>query len=332
MHDAITDVNGIKVGHFSHFEALTGCTVVLCEEGALAVADICGAATGTRQMDALSSGHLVDRIDGVCLSGGSAFGLDAAGGVMKFLEEKGRGFDVGITKVPIVPGAVIFDLGIGDHRVRPDAEMGYQACVNARGGLVEEGSVGAGTGATVGKLFGIKRAMKGGIGTASMRSKNGATVGVLVVVNAFGDVIDPYSGRILAGARVSEKSKRLADSPKRMMEGTIKRQFGSGNTTLAIIATDVHLRREDLRRAARLAHNGLAKTISPLHTTFDGDIIFVLSIGEKEGDVNTVGILAEVALIHAVMRSVQKADGLGAIPAFTDISNERGDKACREKR
>jgi L-aminopeptidase/D-esterase-like protein len=321
MNDAITDVHGIRVGHVSDFEALTGCSVVLCEGRALAVGDIWGAAAGSRQMDALSSGHLVERIQGICLSGGSAFGLDAAGGVMKFLEEKGRGFDVGIAKVPIVPAAVIFDLGIGDHRVRPDAEMGYQACINARGGVVEEGSVGAGTGATVGKLLGIKRAMKGGIGTASMRSKNGATVGVLVVVNAFGDVIDPYSGRILAGARVSEKSKRLADSPKRMMEGTIKRQFGSRNTTLAIIATDVHLRREDLRRVARLGHNGLAKTISPLHTTFDGDIIFVLSIGGKDGDVNTVSILAEVALIHAVMRSVQKADGLGAIPAFMDISN-----------
>ncbi len=321
MHDAITDVNGIQVGHFSHFDALTGCTVVLCEGGALATVDMWGAATGTRQMDALSSDHLVERIDGVCLSGGSAFGLDAAAGVMTFLEERGRGFEAGITKVPIVPAAVIFDLGIGDYRVRPDAEMGYQACMNARGGIVEQGSVGAGTGATVGKLFGIKRAMKGGIGTASMRSKNGATVGVLVVVNAFGDVIDPHSGRILAGARVSEKSKGLADSSKRMKEGTIKREFGSRNTTLAIIATDVQLRRRDLKTVGRLAHNGLAKTISPLHTTFDGDIIFVLSLGRKEGDVNTVGIVAEEALIHAIMHCVQKADGLGAIPAFKDISD-----------
>ncbi len=147
MDDAITDVSGIRVGHFSHFEALTGCTVVLCEEGAVAVGDIWGTAAGTRQMDALAMGHLVDRIDGVCLAGGSAFGLDAAGGVMKFLEERGRGFDVVITKVPIVPAAVIFDLGIGDYRVRPDAEMGYKACMNARGGGVEEGSIGAGTGA-----------------------------------------------------------------------------------------------------------------------------------------------------------------------------------------
>ncbi|MFQ6080024.1 MAG: P1 family peptidase, partial [Thermodesulfobacteriota bacterium] len=241
MYDAITDISGIRVGHFTHFEALTGCTVVFCEEGALAVADIWGAATGTRQMDALSLGHLVERIHGVCLAGGSAFGLDAAGGVMKFLEEKGRGFDVGITKVPIVPAAVIFDLGVGDYRVRPDAEMGYKACLNARGDGVEEGSVGAGTGATVGKLFGVKRGMKGGIGTASMKSKCGATVGVLVVVNSFGDIIDPYSGRILAGARESEKSKELVDSSKHIMEGTIRRRFASPNTTLAIVATDVHL-------------------------------------------------------------------------------------------
>ena len=320
MDGAITDVSGIRVGHFSHFEALTGCTVILCEAGALAVADIWGTATGTRHMDALSPGHLVDRIDGLCLSGGSAFGLDAPGGVMKFLEEGGKGFDVSITKVPIVPAAVIFDLGIGDHRVRPDAEMGYKACLNARGDLVEEGSVGAGTGATVGKLFGIKRGMKGGIGTASMKSKSGATVGALVVVNAFGDVIDPYSGRILAGARASEKSRGLVDSAKRIMEGVVRKGFGFLNTTLAIVATDVRLRKEDLKKVARLAHSGLAKTICPLHTTFDGDIIFVLSLGEREADVNTVGILAEVALIHAVMRSVQRADGLGAIPAFKDIS------------
>ena len=320
MDDAITDVNGIRVGHYSHFEALTGCTAVLCEEGALAMADMWGTATGTRQMDALTPGHLVDRIHGVCLSGGSAFGLDAAGGVMKFLEERGKGFDVAITKIPIVPAAVIFDLGVGDYRVRPDADMGYKACMNARADGVEEGSIGAGTGATVGKLFGIKRGMKGGIGTASMKSKSGVTVGVLVVVNAFGDIIDPYSGRILAGARVSEKSKRLADSSKHIMEGTIRRQFGFLNTTLAIIATDAHLHREDLKKMIRLAHNGLAKTISPLHTTFDGDIIFALSLGEKVVDVNTVGILAEVALIHAVMRSVQRADSLGALPAFKDIA------------
>ena len=318
MYDAITDMRGIRVGHFSDFEALTGCTVLLCEAGAIAVADMWGSATGTRQMDALSPGHLVDRIHGVCLSGGSAFGLDAAGGVMKFLEERGSGFDVGITKVPIVPAAVIFDLGIGDHRVRPDAEMGYKACMNARGDGVEEGSVGAGTGATVGKLFGVKRGMKGGIGTASMKSKSGATVGVLVVVNAFGDIVDPSSGRILAGARVSEKSTQFADSSKRMMEGTIRKRFGFSNTTLAIIATDVHLHREDLRRVVRLAHNGLARTISPLHTTFDGDMVFALSLGRAEADVNTVGILAEGALIRAIMRSVQRADGLGVIPACKD--------------
>jgi L-aminopeptidase/D-esterase-like protein len=198
--------------------------------------------------------------------------------------------------------------------------MGYKACINAREDRIEEGSFGAGTGATVGKLFGVKRGMKGGIGTASMKSKYGATVGALVVVNAFGDVIDPYSGKILAGARASEKSKRLADSSKCIMEGTIRRRFGFLNTTLAVIATDVQLCREDLKKMIRLAHNGLVKTISPLHTTFDGDIIFALSLGEKEADVNTVGILAEVALIHAVTRSVQRADGLGAIPAFKDIS------------
>src|SRR3989304_1071865 len=210
---AITDVPGIKVGHASDFNALTGCTVLLCEEGATGGVDIRGTATGTRQIDALNPLHVVDKIHGGPLSGGSSFGLDAAGGVMTFLEEKGKGFDVIKTKVPIVPTAVIFDFGIGDFRVRPDHKMGYQACLNASK-KVGEGSVGAGTGATVGKLFGIERAMKGGVGTSSVQGPKGLIVGALVVVNAFGDVLDSVSNRILAGARKSKKSFQLANSSK----------------------------------------------------------------------------------------------------------------------
>jgi len=201
--NAITDIPGIKVGHASDLKSLTGCTVILCEEGAVGVVDIRGTATGTRQIDALSLTHLVDKIHAILFAGGSAFGLDAAGGVMAYLEERGKGFDVVKTKVPIVPAAIIFDFGIGDFRIRPDHKMGHEACLNASK-KVGEGSIGVGTGATVGKLFGIDRAMKGGLGTSSAQGPKGLIVGALVVVNAFGDVIDPMTHQILAGARKSK--------------------------------------------------------------------------------------------------------------------------------
>ncbi len=215
---AITDVPGITVGHASDFKALTGCTVVLCEKGAVGAVDIRGAATGTREIDALSPHHLVETIHAVLLTGGSAFGLDAAGGVMTFLEERGKGFDVGKTTVPIVPAAVIYDLGIGDFRVRPGHAMGYQACLNASTRVLE-GSVGVGTGATVGKLFGMERAMKGGVGSSSLRGPHGLVVGALVVVNAFGDVVHPDSHQILAGARTSKRGFQFADSTRWIKRG-----------------------------------------------------------------------------------------------------------------
>lgn len=324
--NAMTDVPGIRVGHASDFKALTGCTVILCEEGAIGGVDIRGTAAGTRQIDALTLLHLVDKIHAVLLAGGSAFGLDAAGGVMTFLEERGKGFDVVKTKIPIVPTAVIFDFGIGDFRVRPDRQMGYQACLNASK-RVEEGSVGAGVGATVGKLFGIERAMKGGVGTSSMKGPNGLIVGALAVVNAFGDVLDPHSGQILAGARKSKKSFQLADSSKWIKKGVTRKTFGvvtpsdsaSFNTTLGVIATNANLSKKEVHQVAQIAHSGLAKVISPLHTTFDGDLIFALSYGKKNGDVNTIGLLGEAALIESVQRAVTKADGFGVIPAYQDI-------------
>ncbi len=323
---AITDVPGIKVGHASDFEALTGCTVILCEEGAIGVVDIRGTATGTRQIDALTQIHLVDKIHAILLSGGSAFGLDAAGGVMAYLEERGKGFDVVKTKIPIVPTAVIFDFGIGDFRVRPDRKMGYQACLNASK-KVEEGSVGVGTGATVGKLFGIERAMKGGVGTSSIRGPQGMIVGALVVVNAFGDVLDSDSKQILVGARKSKKSLELSNSSNRMKQGVTRKQFHATppshadvfNTTLGVMATNAKLTKKELHQVAQIAHSGLAKVISPLHTTFDGDLVFVLSLGKKKADVNTLGLLGEVALIESVKRAVTKAKGFGIIPAYQDI-------------
>jgi len=323
---AITDVPGIKVGHASDFKALTGCTVILCEGGAVGAVDIRGTATGTREIDALSYLHLVKKIHAVLLTGGSAFGLDAAGGVMAYLEEEGKGFDVVRTKVPIVPAAVIFDLGIGGFRARPNQKMGYDACLHASRN-VEEGSVGVGTGATVGKLFGIERAMKGGVGTSSIQGPRGVIVGALVVVNAFGDIYHPGSNRILAGARESKKSSRFANSSKWIKKGVTHKQFAaitpSGadafNTTLGVIATNADLSKKEVHQVARIAHSGLAKIISPLHTTFDGDMIFAISLGKKKGDVNTVGLLGEGALIESVERAVTKANGWGVIPAYRDI-------------
>ncbi len=328
--NTITDVPGIKVGHASDFEALTGCTVILCEEGAVGAVDIRGTATGTRQIDALAHLHLVDKIHAILLAGGSAFGLDAAGGVMTYLEEKGKGFDVVKTKIPIVPTAVIFDFGIGDFRVRPDQQMGYEACLNASK-KVEEGSVGAGTGATVGKLFGIERAMKGGIGTSSIRGPKGLVVGALVVVNAFGDVLHPDSRQILAGARKSKKSFQLSNSSKWMKKGVTRKQFGATtpsdssafNTTLGVIAINANFTKKEMHQVAQIAHLGLAKIISPLHTTFDGDLIFAISLGKKKADVNTIGLLGEVALIEGVKRAVTKATGFGIIPAYQDIVGQK---------
>lgn len=323
---AITDVPGIRVGHASDFKALTGCTVILCEKGAVGAVDIRGAATGTREIDALSPHHLVEAIHAILLTGGSAFGLDAAGGVMTFLEERGKGFDVGKTTVPIVPAAVIYDLGIGDFRVRPDHAMGYQACLNASK-QVSEGSVGVGTGATVGKLFGMDRAMKGGVGTSSLRSSRGLVVGALVVVNAFGDVIHPDSHQILAGARNSKKGHQLADSTKWIKRGVMRKRFGVSditrssrfNTTLGVIATNAGLSKKEAHHVARIAHSGLSKVISPFHTTFDGDLLFVLSLGRKKADVNTLGLLGEAALTEAALMAITQADGFGILPAHKDV-------------
>jgi L-aminopeptidase/D-esterase-like protein len=330
QNGAITDIPGITVGHASDFHALTGCTVILFEKGAVGALDIRGGAAGTRQIDTFAPFHLVDKIHAVLLTGGSAFGLDAAGGVMAYLEERGRGFDVGQTKVPIVPAAVIYDFGIGDFRVRPDRSMGYQACLNASR-QVPEGSVGVGTGATVGKLFGVERAMKGGLGTSSIRGPNGLILGALVVVNAFGDVIDPESHLTLAGARRSKGSFQLTHSSGWIKKGVMRATFGvpgrseasKFNTTLAVLATNAALSKKEAHQVAQIAHSGLAKVISPFHTTFDGDLLFVLSLGRKKADVNTVGLLGESALTESALRAVRKADGFGIVPAYRDVKKRR---------
>ncbi len=315
--DAITDVPGILVGHATNREARTGCTVILCENDAVGGIDIRGTAAGTRQVDALRSLHLVDRVQAVLLSGGSAFGLDAAGGVMRYLEERGRGFDVKVTRVPIVPTAVIFDLAFSEKGGRPDREMGYRACLDASK-FVNEGSVGVGTGATVGKLHGLTLATKGGVGTACL-ALGDILVGALVVVNAFGDVIDEKTGGILAGARDPDDACRFVDTFARMKSGRVPRGESLFNTTLGVVATNVKLTRPQAGKLAQMAQNGLVKVISPIHSTYDGDVVFALSTGEAKGDLNVLGAMADEVTRVAVKRAVMFADGFGIIPSARDV-------------
>jgi L-aminopeptidase/D-esterase-like protein len=325
MLNAITDIDGIRVGHASDYEGLTGCTVVLFDTPACCGVDVRGSAAGTSQIDALAVGHVVDEAHAIVLAGGSAFGLEATAGVMRYLEERQVGYDAGVAKVPIVPAAVILDLGFGDNRARPTAQMGYEACLRA-GRIVEEGSVGAGVGATVGKLFAIPRAMKGGLGTASVVLPDGAIVAALVVVNAFGDVIDNVTGRIIAGLRTHEEELAFANTVSCLREGQVRPGFGgaAGNTTLAVVATNVQFNKREITKVARMAQGGLIKTITPVHTTLDGDLVFSVSLGGMKGDVNRVGVVGEFVVAEAIKRAVRKADGFGRLPAFKDLA--RGSK------
>jgi L-aminopeptidase/D-esterase-like protein len=321
MNGSITDVPGFQVGHAQNFKGATGCTVVLCPPNTVGGVDVRGSAAGTRQIDSLSPFHFVDEVHAVLLSGGSAFGLDASGGVMRFLEERSIGYPTSAGKVPIVPTAILYDLGTGEGRIRPDQEMGYQACVNSRPGRVEEGSIGAGTGATVGKLLGIPWATKGGVGTTSMVLPSGIVVAALVAVNAFGDVIDPKEGKIIAGARDPRNPGIFLDSAARIQESAIplRAERGFQNTTLGVVATNVKLSKRQAIKVAQMAQSGFARTIRPVHSTVDGDLIFALSAGDRSADVNAVGLMAEEAVAVAVQRAIREADGLGYLPAFKDL-------------
>lgn len=308
---SITDVSGIMVGHAHNLEARTGCTVVLCETGgAVASVDVRGAAPGTRETDLLDPVNLVERVHAIVLTGGSVFGLDAACGVVRFLEERGVGFDTGVARVPIVPAAVIFDLAVARAKVRPDARMGYEACERASTDAVEEGAVGAGAGASVGKLAGVALSSTGGVATASMKLASGATIGALVVVNAFGDIVDPSSGRILAGARKPagrgwlDTSRALAQIPKRDSSSAIE------NTTLAVVATDAAMTKAQARKVASMAHDGMARAIRPIHTMYDGDTVFALSTGEHEADVTTIGAVAADLVARAIVNVGRKSKPL----------------------
>jgi len=325
LHNAITDVPGIRVGHAQNLDALTGCTVVLCESGAVGGVDQRGGAPGTRETDALRPMHLVDQVHGVLLTGGSAFGLDAASGVMRYLEERGVGFNTGVAKVPIVPAAVLFDLAIGRADIRPDAAMGYEACQKASNATPGQGNVGAGTGATVGKVLGPKQAMKSGIGTASMDIGGGIIVGAIVAVNAFGDVVDPENQQIIAGARSVSSgpikigaTESFADTLQTMktLVGRVVLDFaGRQNTVIGVVATNARLSKEEVNKVAQMAHNGLALTLRPAHTMMDGDTIFALATGQRKADVNIVGAFAAQVTAQAIIQAVKAAQPAGGLPA-----------------
>lgn len=303
--DSITDVKGIKVGHSQDFDGMTGCTVVLCKEGAIGGVDVRGGAPGTRETDLLDPKNLIEKVHAIYLSGGSAFGLDGASGVMRYLEEKNIGFDVGITKVPIVCGAVIFDLDIGDYRKRPDAMMGYEAASNAKTFCELMGSIGAGTGATIGKIRGNEFSMKGGLGTASTMAED-LVVGALVVVNCFGDVMDPDTGEIIAGALDDSKTSFANTIGLMKTHKNQKKTFT--NTTIGVVATNGMLTKAQAGKVASMAHNGYARTIRPVHTMYDGDTIFCLSTGKVKADVSTVGVLAAETMSRAIVRAIKAAN------------------------
>jgi len=313
----ITDVVGITVGHASDAHAATGCTVIVCRQGAVGGVDVRGSAPGTRETDALRPMTLVERVHAVLLTGGSAFGLAAADGVVRYLEEQGIGFDVGVAKVPIVPAAVIFDLMIGSATVRPTAEMGYAAARGASAGPVEEGSVGAGSGATVGKVLGPQAAMKAGVGTWAVSLPGGVIVGALVVVNAFGDVIDDGTGQVLAGAR-DPRTGHFLNTARALVRGTRAMVF-SANSTVGVIATNAALTKEQANKLAQVGHDGLARVISPVHTMFDGDTVFALSAGVAKADFMAVGVAAVQAMAESIKRAVRLAKGWGKIAGLADM-------------
>jgi L-aminopeptidase/D-esterase-like protein len=316
----LTDVTGFRVGHYTDLESATGCTVVIApDEGAIGGVDVRGPAAGTIGTDTLRPGRVIEHANAILLTGGSAFGLAATFGVMRFLEEREIGFAFRTTRIPIVAGAVVFDLLLGSA-VRPDAAAGYAACEAASDGPVIEGSVGAGTGATVGKFLGAEQAMKGGLGSAAAAIAGGATVGTLAVVNAVGDVVDPDSGEIVAGARRPDGPGWLDSG--RALRGALDRSvFALASTTLAVVATDAALTKEQACAVAMMAHDGIARTTRPAHTMFDGDTVFVLATGRAgRTDLTAIGHVAAELIAEAILRGVHAAEGLGGVPSVRELA------------
>ena len=311
----LTDISGIRVGHVADFDALKGCTAILCENGAIGGVDIRGSASGTQEIDVLSPGHVTDKVHGILLAGGSAFGLEAAAGVRRYLASRKVGFAFGGEHIPIVPAAILFDLGIGKPGVHPDVAMGQAAAAAATSEAVQEGCVGAGAGATIGKLFGMQRAMKSGIGTFTVTLPGGVLVSALVALNAVGDVRDPATGKLVAGARKSAESHELADSEAQMKLGAV---IGArnGNTTLGVVATNARLTKVQTGKLAQFAGLGIARTIYPVNTMSDGDTVFALSCGDLQADINTLGVAAAEALAQSILRAVRAAKTMGGVPGL----------------
>ncbi|MDB5751779.1 MAG: peptidase DmpA [Ramlibacter sp.] len=321
---SITQVAGIEVGHYTDTRRPTGCTVVLALGSAVAGVDVRGAAPGTRETDLLAPDNIVERVHGIVLAGGSAWGLDAASGVMRWLDERGVGMEVGPARVPIVPAAVLFDLPLGDQSIRPDAAAGYAACLAASREAPAEGNVGAGAGAAVGKIFGIRRAMKGGIGSASV-TVDGVTVGAIVACNALGDVVDPETGHVIAGAR-SDDGHSLLDTRRALLRGEQPKPMLAGsNTTIGVIATDAVITKLQACRLATMGHDGLARAINPLHTLSDGDALFALGTGAsgKTLGMMTLGTMAAEVCALAVVRAIRAARSITVgelhLPSASDL-------------
>jgi L-aminopeptidase/D-esterase-like protein len=327
--DSILDVGGLRVGHWTSRRAATGCTVILAPaEGAVAAVDVRGGAPGTRETDLLAPGRTVRRVHAVLLSGGSAYGLDAATGVMRFLEERGIGWKMRSAIVPIVTAAVIYDLGVSDAHTRPDAESGYRASRLASSHALKQGSVGAGTGATVAKILGASQSVKGGIGSASERLSGGLIVGALAVVNAVGEIVNPDSGEVVAGCRQRPGDSIEPMESLRARPGSLPEQ--GGNTTLAVVATNAALDSSDALRLATMAHGGIARTIRPSHTPADGDTVFALSVGRIDvvaADLLPICALATRALERAILRAVLNADGLAGVPSAVESNPVTRDSA-----
>ncbi|MBT3189967.1 MAG: P1 family peptidase [Anaerolineae bacterium] len=326
MNNSITDVPGIEIGHAQDADTLTGCSVILCRKGAVAGVDQRGGAPGTRETDLLNPVNMVSKIHALLLSGGSAFGLDAATGVMRYLEEQKIGFDVGVAHVPIVPAAVLFDLALGSADIRPDAEMGYQAASSASAENTDVGNIGAGMGASVGKVLGMQNAMKAGLGTASIEIGGGVIVGAIVAVNAFGDVISPQTGAILAGARSAQVGPlkigeegdfaNTLHTMQTLSGRTIMKVATRDNTVIGAVATNAKLTKAEATKVAQMAQDGLARTIRPAHTMLDGDTIFAISTGNKKADVSTIGAFAAEVMAQAILRGTEEAKSAGGLPGL----------------
>lgn len=325
LNGCITDVPGFSLGHASNSTAMTGVSVILCPPGTVGACELRGTATATRGIDSLRSEHLVGAVDAIVLSGGSAFGLASVDGVMEFFEEKGRGFPAAGFIVPTVAAAVIFDLGFVQGKVRPDRLMGRAACEALVDREGPQGSVGVGTGATVGKLFGRERGMKGGFGTASVTLPGGSILGAAVAVNAFGGVYDPATGKPIAGPRSELVGKEIIDTVEylrangRPFEGFSDSGARSENTTIAVVATDAQLTKPETQKLSQMAANGLIQTVRPSYSTVDGDAVFAVSCGDKKENLDALGAAAQVAVSRAILRAVFEADGFGLIPAWRDF-------------